>query len=234
MHIVPISAHILDGVCKLRFIKSNNKGMHITQEDVTSYTPQYQEAFLMYVEIKHCTIHRYLTVIKPKCVPMNNRCTSAMFWTAGESSFATYGLPSDDEEYSMPNSVSYTMPRQSNHAVHQPTAKGLVWIHHLNKHRIGGKLIWIILITTPTLGCLARKFGYRISLTGGVSKRKCTHHREISPMWTHDILSIIPPGVGVEARFSLQRDVISWWRSKTTGKKLRNTVSLRMFVWANI
>jgi len=36
-----------------------------------------------------------------------------------------------------------------------------------------------------------------------------------------DIFSIIPHGVGVEASFSLGRDVIGWRQSKTTGETLR-------------
>jgi len=34
-----------------------------------------------------------------------------------------------------------------------------------------------------------------------------------------DIISIIPHGVGVEASFSLGRNVDGWRQSKTTGKK---------------
>jgi len=41
-----ISAHILDPVQKLRLFKNWDKGMDINPEDETSYTTQYQEAFL--------------------------------------------------------------------------------------------------------------------------------------------------------------------------------------------
>jgi len=48
-----------------------------------------------------------------------------------------------------------------------------------------------------------------------------------------DIFSIIPHGVGVEASFSLGRDVISWRQSKTTGETLREIVTVRQFARAN-
>jgi len=48
-----------------------------------------------------------------------------------------------------------------------------------------------------------------------------------------DIFSIIPHGVGVEASFSLGRDVIGWRQSKTTGETLRAKVVVRLFARAN-
>jgi len=48
-----------------------------------------------------------------------------------------------------------------------------------------------------------------------------------------DIFSIIPHGVGVEASFSLGRDVIGGRQSKTTGETLREKVIVRQFARAN-
>jgi hypothetical protein len=48
-----------------------------------------------------------------------------------------------------------------------------------------------------------------------------------------DIFSIIPHGDGVEARFSLGRDVIRWRQSKTSGETLRETVVVSHFSWFN-
>jgi len=45
-----MSAHILDPFCKLWWFRKWDKGMDINPEDETSYTTQYQEAFLEYVE----------------------------------------------------------------------------------------------------------------------------------------------------------------------------------------
>jgi hypothetical protein len=48
-----------------------------------------------------------------------------------------------------------------------------------------------------------------------------------------DIFSIIPHGVGVEASFSLGRDVIGWRQSKTTGETFREKLVVRQFARAN-
>jgi len=48
-----------------------------------------------------------------------------------------------------------------------------------------------------------------------------------------DIFSIIPHGVGVEASFSLGRDVIGWRQSKTTGEILWEKVVVRQYARAN-
>jgi hypothetical protein len=44
-----------------------------------------------------------------------------------------------------------------------------------------------------------------------------------------DIFSIIPPGVGVEASFSLCQVVTGWRQSKTTAETLREKVVVRQF-----
>jgi len=48
-----------------------------------------------------------------------------------------------------------------------------------------------------------------------------------------DIFSIIPHGVGVEASFSLGRDVVGWRHSKITGETLREKIVLRQFAQTN-
>jgi len=48
-----------------------------------------------------------------------------------------------------------------------------------------------------------------------------------------NIFSIIPHGVGVEASFSLGRDLIGWRQSKTPGETLREKVVLRQFARGN-
>jgi len=49
----------------------------------------------------------------------------------------------------------------------------------------------------------------------------------------HDIFSIIPHGVGVEASYSLGRDVIGWRQSKSTGETFCENVVIRQFARAN-
>lgn len=69
----------------------------------------------------------------------------------------------------------------TNHAYWQP--QGSFWIHHPNLNRPGGKLSYIIMITTLTLRWLAVHIGCWISSTGGVSKRAPTQRTPISLMW---------------------------------------------------
>ena len=53
-----ISAHIVHPFRKLGLIRKWDKGMDINPEDETSYTTQYQEAFLKYVENEYCAKRR--------------------------------------------------------------------------------------------------------------------------------------------------------------------------------
>jgi hypothetical protein len=49
-----ISAHILDPFRKLGSFRKWDNEMYINLEDETSYTTQYQEAFLKYMENEYC------------------------------------------------------------------------------------------------------------------------------------------------------------------------------------
>ena len=49
----------------------------------------------------------------------------------------------------------------------------------------------------------------------------------------HNTFPIIPHGVGVEVSFSLGRDSIGWWQSKTTGETLCGKVVITQFAQAN-
>jgi len=57
-----ISAHILDPFRKLGSFRKCDKGMDIDLEDATSYTTQYQEAFLKHVENEYCARNRRMPV----------------------------------------------------------------------------------------------------------------------------------------------------------------------------
>jgi len=58
-----------------------------------------------------------------------------------------------------------------------------IWIHPLNHRTTRHKLIQISKIRTLTQWIFAVHFGYRISLTGGTSKKESTHSTPISQMW---------------------------------------------------
>jgi hypothetical protein len=61
-----ISAHILDAFWKLRLFRKWGKGMVLNSDDDGSYTMQYQEEFLQYVENEYCDKHPRLSVNKPE------------------------------------------------------------------------------------------------------------------------------------------------------------------------
>jgi len=67
------------------------------------------------------------------------------------------------------------------HAYWQP--QDCIWIHRLKYQITGGKLIQIIITTTPTPWRLAVHFGCQILPTGGTSKRNHARSTPISPMW---------------------------------------------------
>jgi len=113
---VLISAHILDPFRKLRSFWNWDNGMDSNPEDETSYTTQYQEAFLKYVENEYCAKHRGVPVNKLQTIPSNNLLPSATASGSYQSSFDPYDLSSDDEEYLTPNSVAETTPGQSDRA----------------------------------------------------------------------------------------------------------------------
>jgi hypothetical protein len=105
-----ISAHILDPFRQLRSFRKWGKGMDINPEDETSYTTQYQEAFLKYVENEYCTKHRCVPVNKLQSLPSSNHISSATASRSCQSSFDPYDLSIDDEDYLSPNNVAETTP----------------------------------------------------------------------------------------------------------------------------
>jgi len=111
-----ISAHILNPFQKLRSFRKWEKGMHINPEDETSYTTQYQEAFLKYVEYEYCAKHQRVPVNKHKRLPSSNLIPLAMASGSCQSCIDPYDSSSDDDEYSMPNKVAETTPGQSDRA----------------------------------------------------------------------------------------------------------------------
>jgi len=101
-----IRVQILDCFWKLQLFRKWDKGMDINLDDEISYTTQYQEAFLKYVENKDCAKHRHLPVTKPENILNNNFVSSAMDSSSVQSSYDPYDLSSDDEEYIMPNNAA--------------------------------------------------------------------------------------------------------------------------------
>jgi len=228
-----ISAHILNPFRKLRLFRKLHKGMDINPEDEISYTTQYQEGFLKYVENGYCAKLRCVPVNKLETVPSDNPLPSGTASGSYQSSFDPYDLSSDDEEYLTPNNVTETTPGRNDRAARPLTAARI----YLNSPPEASKNWGQI---NPNLNdCHSDQM--EISSTFWIS--------DITDWWrqpeeTHskytnlsnvarDIFSIIPHGVRVEASFSLGRDGIGWRQSNTTGETLREKVIVRQFARAN-
>jgi len=99
--------------------------MDIHPEEETSYTTQYQEAFLKYVDNAYYAKHRHAPVKQLETVPSSNLVPSATASGSYQSSSDPYDLSSDDEEYLTPNNVRETTPGRSDCAARILTAARL-------------------------------------------------------------------------------------------------------------
>jgi len=97
----------------------------MNREDKTSYTTNYQEAFLKYVENEYCAKHPCVPVIKHESLPSSDLIPSAMVLGSCQSSSDAYDLCRDDDEYSTPNNVAESIPGTSDHAAGLLTAARL-------------------------------------------------------------------------------------------------------------
>jgi len=176
------SAQIHDSFRKIKSFRKSDKAMDIDSEDEMSYTSQYLEACLKYVEnetrpnINECPSMKTKMFCPAISSPLHwlldlfNRLLIHMIcsgmWTN------TWCLNAWLNWH--PNEVIVQ------HAYW--LVQGFIWIHRLNHQRTGGKLIQIFMITTPTRWGLAVHFGFRISLTGSARKRIRTQRTPIPPM----------------------------------------------------
>jgi hypothetical protein len=231
--ILRISAHIIDPFRQLRSFRKWDKGMDINPEDKTSYTTQYQEAFLKYVENEYCAKHGRVPVNKLETVPSSNLVPSATASGSYQSSIDPYDVSSDDEEYLTPNNVAETTPGRSDRAAPLWTAARLYFNSPSEAPNKWGQI-------NPKLNDyhsdpmeISSTFWIR-DVTDWWQQQEETHSKYIDfSNVARDIFSIIPHGLRVEASFSLGRDVIGWRQSKTIGKTIRENVAVRLFAPAN-
>jgi len=230
MHLV--SAHILYPFWKLRSFRKWDKGMDINPEDKTSYTTQYQEASLKYVENESRAKHRRLPVTQSGNIQNNNLSFSAMASKSGQSLYDPYDLSSDDGEYLMPNNVADTTPGRSDCTARLLTAASL----YLNSPR---ELPPNWGQNNPNLNdyhCNPMEISRKLwlpEITDWWRQQEEMHwkYADLSNV-ARDIFYIIPHGVGVEASFSLGWDVIRWRQLKFTGERPRENVVVRQFARA--
>jgi len=233
MGMLLISTHILDSFRKLRSFRKWDKGMDINPEDETLYTTQYQQAILKYVENEYCAKHRHVPVNTHESLPMSNLIPSGTVLGSCQSSFDPYDLSSNDEEYLTSNNVAETTQGQSDRAARLLTTARL----NLNSPPEAPKNWGQI---NPNLNdyhsdpMKISSIYWLPDITDSWCQQEETHSKyaDLSNV-ARDIFPIIPHGVGVEARFCLGRDVISWRQSKPTGGTLRKQVMVRHFARAN-
>jgi hypothetical protein len=113
-----IFAHIFNLFRMLRPFRKWDEGMDINHEDETSYTTQYQEAFLKYVENEYCAKHQRVPVNKLETVPRSNLVPSTPASGSYQPSFDPYDLSSDDVEYLTPNTVAEMTLGRTDRAAH--------------------------------------------------------------------------------------------------------------------
>jgi predicted AAA+ superfamily ATPase len=122
---VLMSGHILNPSRNLWSFRKLPQGMDINSDKVTSYTSQYQEAFLKYVEHKYWANHRRAPVTRPESILNNTLLFSDMTSSSGQLSYNRYYLTGDDNEDSIPNNVVEYVLRPSDHAARLMTAARL-------------------------------------------------------------------------------------------------------------
>jgi hypothetical protein len=228
-----ISAHILDPFRKLKSFRKWDEGMDINPEDKTSYTTHYQEAILKYVENEYCAKHRRVPVNKFETVLNSNFVPSATASGSNQSSFDPYDSSSDDEEYVTPNNVAETTPGGSDRAARLLTTARL-YLNSLPEAPKNWRQINPNLNDYHSDPMEISSTFWIPDITDWWRQQEETHSKytDLSNV-ARDMFSIIPHGVGVEASFSLCRDVIGWRQSKTTVETLREKVVIRQFARAN-
>jgi len=229
-----ISANILNPFRKLRSFRKWDKEMDINTEDETSYTTQYQEAFLQYVENEYCAKHRRVPVNKYQSLLSSDHISSAMASRSCQSSFDPYDISSDDEEYLMRNNVAETTPGPSNRVARILTAARL----YVNSPPEAPKNRGQIDANLNDYHSDPMEFSSTFwipDITDWWHQQEETHgkYSDFSNV-ARDIFSIIiAHGVGVEASFSLGWDDSGCRQSKTTGETLREKVVVRQFARPN-
>jgi len=228
-----ISAHILNRLSILQSFTKWYKGLVINHDDETSHTTRYQETFLKYAENEYCAKHGSVPVIDPESEMSNNVFPSATASGSGQSSFDWYDLSSDDEEYLLPNNVAEMTPGWRDRAAPRLAAARL----YLNSLPESPKNWEQVNLCLNGYHCEPKEISSTFwlpDITDWWRKQEETHSKyaDLSKV-VRDIFSIIPHGVGVEASFTLGRDVIRCRQSKTTGETLHKIVIVRLFARAN-
>jgi hypothetical protein len=216
-----ITAHILHRFWKLWSFRHSDTGMDINSEDETSYTTQYQEVFLKYVENEYCAKHRRLPVIMSDNQLHNNLSLYQMASRSGQSSYDPYDLFRNDDEYLIPTNVAQTTPGQSDHAACLFTATRLYLNSPAELPKNWGQINLNFNEYESDKIKISSTF-WLPDITDWLQQQEETHSKyaDLSNV-ARDTFSIINHGVGVEASVSLGGAVIGWMLLKITRETLR-------------
>jgi hypothetical protein len=118
MGMLPIAAHNLDFFQKLRSFRKGGNGLDIHPADETSYSTQYHQAFLIYVENEYWAKYRRVPVNSLEIVPSSNVVPSATASKSDQESFDPDDSSSDEEQCITPNTVAETTPGRSDSSAH--------------------------------------------------------------------------------------------------------------------
>ena len=188
--------------------------------------------FLKYAENSYCAKHWQLSVNKPERVASNHPFSTTISGS-GQSSFDPNRLSSDDDEDLTSQNVAEMTSGHSDRAAHlwaaarldlnSPTETPQNWGQHdPNRNDYHSDLIVII------------SSFWLPNITNWWHQQEETRSKyaDLSNV-ARNRFSIIPHGVGVEASFSLGRDISRWRQSKTTGEAFHKNVVLRQYARAN-
>ena len=197
-----------------------HKTIDINPVKETSYTMQHQEALLRYVENEYCAKHRQLSVNKSQKLLSNNSIPSAMASGSGQSSFDPYDLCSDVEQSITPTNVAEMMPGRSNRAARLLLGARLYLNSPPESPKNWGQVASNVNDYHSDLMEISSTL-WILDITDWWRQQEETHSKyaDVGNM-VHVIFSIIPPGVGVEASFSLAQVIIGWRQSTTTDETL--------------
>jgi len=207
--------------------------MDINSGHQTSYPTQYQEAFDKYVDNEYCAKDRYVPINQLQCLPSSNSISSAMVSGSCQSSFDPHDFSSDDEEYYIANNVAKTTPRWNGHpALCEPATR-------LHLHSPPEAPMYRGQIHQNLNECHSDPMEFRGTLGIPNMTDWWRQQEQTQSKYTNlsniecNIFSTIPHHVGVEAGFSLGRNVIGYMQSNTTVQTFRKEVVLRQFSQAN-
>jgi hypothetical protein len=108
-----IAAHLLDPFPKLRSFRKWDKAMDVNPEDEGSFTAQYKDAFLKYMEDEYCSKDRIKPNFKLETSNQNYSFSTSPLSGPGHSFYDPYDLFCDDAEYITPANLVESTPRHS-------------------------------------------------------------------------------------------------------------------------